>query len=158
MYRDVDPRPDEPERADLSRGGRGGSRREPRRRQSDDPRDVFSRDLDLPRGPTRERVVVRSHEYTLRGSEVRTLATTGAFRVVPAEELRRPEDRPTVLGKDLDRFRDRGPGPDDALRRRTRAHEARDAHRSGPRRPGIGPPSARWRAPSGVLCGHREEP
>jgi DNA-binding MarR family transcriptional regulator len=107
MYRDVDPRPDEPERDDLSRGSRGGSD-ESRPSPADDPRDVFSRDLDLPRGPTRERVVVRSHAYTLRGSEVRTLATAGAFRVVRAEELRRPGDRPTVLDKDLDRLRDRG--------------------------------------------------
>ena len=107
MYRDVDPRPDEPERPDLSRGGRCGYD-ETRSSSVDDVRDVFCRDLDLPRGPRRERVLVHSHEYMLRGSEVRTLATTGAFRVVPAEELRLPEDRPSMLGKDLDRLRDLG--------------------------------------------------
>ena len=54
-----------------------------------DPRDVFMRDLDLPRG--REREIVhdpREREYTLRGSETRTLSTVGAFRVVPARDLR----------------------------------------------------------------------
>ena len=48
-----------------------------------DPRDVFMRDLHLPRG--REREIVhdaRDREYTLRGSETRTLSTVGAFRVV----------------------------------------------------------------------------
>ena len=48
-----------------------------------DPRDVFMRDLDLPRGPDREIVHdARDREYTLRGSETRTLSTVGAFRVV----------------------------------------------------------------------------
>jgi hypothetical protein len=54
-----------------------------------DPRDVFMRDLDLPR--RREREIVhdpREREYTLRGSETRTLSTVGAFRVVPASDLR----------------------------------------------------------------------
>ena len=50
--------------------------------------DVFSRDLDLPRGADREIVRDRDHEYSLRGSETRTLSTVGAFRVVPASRLR----------------------------------------------------------------------
>ena len=37
-----------------------------------DPRDVFLRELDLPRGPRRERVFDRDRDYTLRGSESRT--------------------------------------------------------------------------------------
>lgn len=55
-----------------------------------DPRDVFTRDLDLPHGLERERVHVPEHrrDYRLRGSEVRALATIGAFRVVPANDLR----------------------------------------------------------------------
>ncbi len=54
-----------------------------------DPRDVFMRDLDLPRGPEREIVRdAREREYTLRGSETRTLSTVGAFRVVSARDLR----------------------------------------------------------------------
>ena len=67
----------------------------PDRDRDHDPRDVFTRDLDLPRG--RERAIVhdRDREYTLRGSESRTLATVGAFRVVSSRELRDHDDRPT---------------------------------------------------------------
>ena len=60
--------------------------RDPRHR---DPRDAFIQQLHLPRG--REREIVhdpREREYTLRGSETRTLSTVGAFRVVPASDLR----------------------------------------------------------------------
>jgi DNA-binding MarR family transcriptional regulator len=54
-----------------------------------DPREVFTRSLELPRGLDREIVRdPRQREYTLRLSEVRTLATVGAFRVVPARDLR----------------------------------------------------------------------
>lgn len=64
------------------------------RERGPDPRDVFARHLDLPQG--RDREVVhdpRGRKYTLRGSEARTLATVGAFRVVPAGDLRdRPAD------------------------------------------------------------------
>ena len=61
---------------------------------SDDPgraqdiRDVFSEGLDLPRGLERERVHVGERDYELRGSEVRTLASVGAFRVVALDDLR----------------------------------------------------------------------
>ena len=68
--------------------------RDARERDRTDPRDVFLRELDLPRGPERERVFDGEREYTLRGSESRTLATVGAFRVVPAQELRDRDDRP----------------------------------------------------------------
>lgn len=65
------------------------------RDEDSDPRDVFSRHLDLPRGPDREVVHdVRLREYTLRGSESRTLATVGAFRVVSSRDLRDNNDRP----------------------------------------------------------------
>jgi len=56
--------------------------RESRERSDDrggDPRDVFLRDLDLPRGRERELVHDRDRHYTLSGSESRTLATVGAF-------------------------------------------------------------------------------
>src|SRR2546422_7007936 len=49
--------------------------RDARERDRTDPRDVFLRELDLPRGPERERVFDGNREYTLRGSESRTLAT-----------------------------------------------------------------------------------
>ena len=85
MWRDYDPRPDERERPDLSRGSRGAT--DERASRSTDPRDVFTRSLDLPRGASRRRVRVRDHSFELRASEVRILATTGAFRVVPAKDL-----------------------------------------------------------------------
>lgn len=61
-------------------------------RASADPRDVFSHDLDLPRGPDRELVHDRDRDYTLNGSESRTLSTVGAFRVVSERDLRDSRD------------------------------------------------------------------
>ena len=66
----------------------------PDRERGHVPRDVFTRDLDLPRGREREIVRVRDREYALRGSESRTLATVGAFRVVSSRDLRDHHDRP----------------------------------------------------------------
>ena len=53
-----------------------------------DPREVFTRGLTLPREPEREIIHYRDREYTLRGSESRSLATVGAFRVVSSRDLR----------------------------------------------------------------------
>jgi hypothetical protein len=68
---------------DVSRGGS-----DPRERERVDPRDVFTEHVNLPRGLDREHVHHHGHDYTLRGSETRTLTTVGAFRVVPATDLR----------------------------------------------------------------------
>src|SRR5262245_52287167 len=76
---DPDPRSDDPRELSAS---------DPRDHEHRDPIDVFTSGLDLPRGPERERVYVHDHEYELRGSEARALATIGAFRVVPASDLR----------------------------------------------------------------------
>jgi hypothetical protein len=57
-----------------------------------DPRDVLVRELDLPHGHDRELVHGRDRDYTLNGSETRTLATVGAFRVVSERDLRDPCD------------------------------------------------------------------
>lgn len=91
---------------------------EPRDREGADPRepaadvaDTLTRGLDLPRGTDRERVHVHEHdqEYRLRGSEVRALATIGAFRVVAADDLRDDEGRPgDVRHADLERLRAAG--------------------------------------------------
>lgn len=76
-------------RTDLSRGGRaGGDETRDRDERSDDPRDVFTRGLDLPDREERELVLVRDRTYELNGPESRTLATVGAFRVVRTEDLR----------------------------------------------------------------------
>ena len=83
----------------LSRGG--GASRDPvdtrERDQGSDPRDVFTQDLRLPRGPEREIVWDRNRHYTLRGSETRTLATVGSFRVVSAHDLRDHNGHPLDL-------------------------------------------------------------
>lgn len=57
-----------------------------------DLRDVFVRDLNLPRGHERELVHGRHRDYSLNGSESRTLATVGAFRVVSERDLRDPRE------------------------------------------------------------------
>lgn len=91
-----DPRDDEYDR-DVSRGSRGGS--DDRDRQRDlDPRDVFMSQVNLPRGLEREHVREHNHDYRLRGSESRTLTTVGAFRVVPAGDLRDGQDKPLDPG------------------------------------------------------------
>lgn len=56
-------------------------------REHVDPRDVFTEGLNLPRGLEREYVRDRGHSYEIRGSEVRTLATVGPFRVVLSRDL-----------------------------------------------------------------------
>lgn len=107
MWRDMDPRPHEPERPDPSRGARASS--ESREPASRDVREVFSRDLDLPRGGTRRAVLDRDRTFALRASEVRILATAGAFRVVPAADLRDHRDQPAdPRMSDLRRLREAG--------------------------------------------------
>src|SRR4051812_26482520 len=95
---DFDPRDYDSRDIDRHAGARGGGTgdqpdvrdRESRER---DPRETFSRHVDLPRGLERELVRDRDREYTLRGSESRTLATVGAFRVVSSRDLRDHDDR-----------------------------------------------------------------
>ena len=53
--------------------------REVRARERWDPRDVFLRELELPRGHERQRVFDDEREYALRGSETRS--GTGALVV-----------------------------------------------------------------------------
>ena len=82
---------------------------DPRDVEGIDPRDVVTQGLDLPRGREREHVHTHDHEYELRGSEVRALATVGAFRVVPASDLKDDAGRPGDLWHgDLDRLRTAG--------------------------------------------------
>jgi DNA-binding MarR family transcriptional regulator len=96
MWRDIDrdsgPLERDIDRPDPSRGGRVDL--DPRERTlAQDPRDVFVRGLDVPRGPEREHLYLRGHTYELRGSQVQALATVGAFRVVPLDDLRDHEGR-----------------------------------------------------------------
>jgi hypothetical protein len=77
-----------------------------RDREVDHP---FSRHLYLPRGLERELVRDRDHEYTLRGSETRTLATVGAFRVVSSRDLRNHDGGPAdPRSGDLRHLREQG--------------------------------------------------
>jgi len=74
-----------------------------------DPREPLTRDVNLPRGREREIVRDRDREYTLRGSETRTLATVGAFRVVSSRDLRDHHDRPLdPRSSDLRHLREQG--------------------------------------------------
>ena len=71
----------------------------------------------------------------LSGDDVRVLATVGAFRVVPASDLREPNPRtPTRPARDLERLRDLGLVQHDSVRRRADADDPGDAHRARPRR------------------------
>jgi hypothetical protein len=102
-----DPRERDDGRPDISRGSRAGG--DPRELRPVDPRDVFTERLDLPRGDARARVHVRDREYSLRGSESRTLATVGAFRVVSAADLRDHDGRPADARRgDLRHLRESG--------------------------------------------------
>jgi hypothetical protein len=71
---------------DRSRGSRGGTS-ERGHLHDRDPRDVFARDLDLPRGRERRPVRECDRVYEINGPESRMLATVGAFRVVSESEL-----------------------------------------------------------------------
>src|SRR5690348_4802417 len=109
MWRDIDPRTPERERPEPGLGRVGGQHEMESGQVSNDPRDVFTRDLDLPRGSSRERVRVKDKEYRLSGDDVRVLATVGAFRVVLAGDLREPNPKtPTRPARDLERLREIG--------------------------------------------------
>jgi hypothetical protein len=80
----------------MSRGGRDDERADVRetsvartppersvsRERPEPSENVFTHGLTLPRGDERERVDIRDRTYALNGSEIRALATVGAFRVV----------------------------------------------------------------------------
>src|SRR5919204_221868 len=79
-----------------------------------DPRDYDSRDEDRfdtgSKGTAHDDLDRdRDREYTLRGSETRTLATVGAFRVVSSRDLRDNHDRPLdPRSSDLRHLREQG--------------------------------------------------
>lgn len=84
-----DPRSDDRDRGqsqDRSRGSRGGSN-ECDRNEDREPRDVFTRDLNLPRGRERQPVRERERIYEIDGPETRMLGTIGAFRVLSESDL-----------------------------------------------------------------------
>ncbi len=96
MFNDWDPRDGDARDGDDGIRDREEDWRDARDREDEcggvDPRDVFMRDLYLPRGRERELVHDRDRDYTLNGSDTRTLSTVGAFRVVQEGDLRDPRD------------------------------------------------------------------
>lgn len=96
MERDFDPRS-----RDHDVDVRDRAERDPSQgvRDRSDPHEVFTRGLDVPRGLQRERLAEGEREYDLRGSQVRALAAIGAFRVVPAGELRDAHDAPMRIDR-----------------------------------------------------------
>src|SRR5262245_14564640 len=103
---DFDPRDYDSRERDHHAGDRDSRDRDDRL----DSRAVFMQDLDLPRGHDRELVHdARDREYTLRGSESRTLSTVGAFRVVSVRDLRDHDGRPAdPRSGDLRHLREQG--------------------------------------------------
>ena len=81
--RDVGDRADSWDRNFGSRGGTSERDRNDER----DPRDIFTRDLDLPRGRERRPAGDRDRVYEIDGAESRALATIGAFRVIAESDL-----------------------------------------------------------------------
>lgn len=107
MSRDLDPRELDHDRPTPSRGSRGVSESQ-EASTLNDVREPLIRNLDLPRGPTRERVRLHEQEYDLRGSEVRMMAAAGAFRVVPAADLRDQHRDTDMQARDLKHLRESG--------------------------------------------------
>jgi hypothetical protein len=111
MFDRFDPRDDDRDRGgDRNRGSRGGGCSSDDRDR--DPHDVFVRDLDLPDGQERELVRDRKRSFAINGDEARVLATIGAFRVIPEEDLRgcfdRDEDSRKTHDDRLDHLREEG--------------------------------------------------
>jgi hypothetical protein len=102
-----------------------------------DPRDPFARDVELPSGPERELVVDGEHRYELNGDDSRSLATIGAFRVVPEDDLRDPRDESLdQRDPDLRHLQDEGlvrfislEGTDRAVTLTERGQQLLEAHR-----------------------------
>ncbi len=78
------------------------------RTRSDDPRDALLHDLDLPLGRDREVVLDRDRVYELNGEESRTLATFGAFRVVPERDVAEPRDESSDWADTLEHLLEQG--------------------------------------------------
>jgi hypothetical protein len=88
MWDSYDPRSDDERGGSWDRDfGSRGSNTERHRNEEPDPRDVFTKDLDLPRGQERRPVRDRERVYEIDGTESRLLGTIGAFRVVAESDL-----------------------------------------------------------------------
>jgi hypothetical protein len=90
---------------DRSFGNRGGTSERDRDAHS---RDMFTRDLDLPRGRERRPVRERDHVYEIDGTESRMLGTIGAFRVVAESDLHDLRDDSNNSRRSLRHLEDEG--------------------------------------------------
>ncbi len=119
-----------------------------------EPRDVFTKDVDLPRGRERRPVRERDRVYEINGPESRMLATIGAFRVVAESDLHDGRDDSRKAERQLERsgllhtsplnsddravvLTDRGRNLLEANRheRNDRSHEPRQTFHAGFRKP-----------------------
>src|SRR3984893_13365774 len=85
-------RQSEDDTRDRDHDGRDRARDHDPRERGHDPRDVFLDGLELPRGLEWGVVLDQDHRYEINGEESRTLAATGAFRVVSERDLRDSRD------------------------------------------------------------------
>jgi hypothetical protein len=110
MWDRHDPRGDDRDRGgswDRNFGRRGGSS-ERDRSEDRDPRNMFTRDLDLPRGPERRPVRERDRVYEIDGTESRMLGTIGAFRVVSESDSTTCATSPAIRAVACGIWRTRG--------------------------------------------------
>jgi hypothetical protein len=70
-------------------------------RPHDPDNDLFGRHLSLPRGGSRDRVEGCERAHLLDETDMRTLATVGAFRVVPIENLEMTTDLRRLINEEL---------------------------------------------------------
>src|ERR1700694_3408879 len=85
-------RQSEDDARDGDHDGRDRARDHDSRERRYDPRDVVLDGLELSRSLEREVVLDHDHRFEINGEESRTLAATGAFRVVSERDLRDPRD------------------------------------------------------------------
>ena len=105
-YRSVDPpSPNQHStyRDAHDRDGQHSGRDASRHHDLKDGRAVFARGLDLPHTEARERVFLKDRDYDLDVSEVRSLATIGAFRVVDSRDV---DATPGARQNEIERLRD----------------------------------------------------
>jgi hypothetical protein len=157
MWDRNDPRSDDRDRSERDRsfGSRGSTDRD--RHEGRHPRDVFTRDLDLPRERERHPVRDRDRVYEINGDESRMLGTIGAFRVVSEHDLLEVRDDNSNPGRSARHLEDEGLirtsplSPDDRAvsltdrgrdlleanryERHDRAHEPRQTFYAGLRKP-----------------------
>ncbi|MCA1559701.1 MAG: hypothetical protein LC804_05330 [Acidobacteria bacterium] len=88
-------------------GSRGGSS-ERDRHEARDPRDVFTKDPDLPSGRQRRPVRERNRIYEIDGTESRMLGTIGAFRVVAESDLHDVRDDVSNARRSVRHLEDEG--------------------------------------------------